>query len=203
MNRLLTNVNKLPIVLKHLSAKFNLNDHADLHSRHTPTCDATICSVHKFVQEAADSVLDTGARCATFEVDTSFTNRIAWKKAQENSDSVKSAVAHMVSGKVPHSRPGDLYNEMRHYVRHGTLAPDGLLITTGDSQTYLPGENKNKIVVPRNVAPGLLYHLHNRNIAQHPSMSQLKATYNRHFYTWNLQPLLDKLYENCNTSSII
>ena len=133
----------------------------------------------------------------------SFTNRQAWKAAQQNSDSCKAAVAHLTSGKVPHNKPGDQHNEMRHYIRHAKLAPDGLLITSGDSITYSPGQLKNKIIVPHNVAPGLLYHLHNQQPDAHPSMSQLKAKFNRTFYTWNLQPLLDSLYTNCYFCSVI
>ena len=86
---------------------------------------------------------------------------------------------------------------------HAQLAPDGLLITAGDSLTFTPGHLKNKIIIPHNLAPGLLYHLHNKSLGQHPSMSQLKAQFNRSFYTCNLQPLLNSLYNNCYFCSII
>ena len=141
--------------------------------------------------------MDPVARCSSVNVDVSFTNR------QDCSDSCKAAVAHLTSGKVPHNKPGDQHNEMRHYIRHAKLAPDGLLITTGDSITYSPGQLKNKIIVPHNIAPGLLYHLHNQQPDAHPSMSQLKAKFNRTFYTWNLQPLIDSLYTNCYFCSVI
>ena len=80
-----------------------------------------------------------------------------------------------MSGKVPHNKPRDQHNEMRHYIRHATLAPDSLLITAGDSNIYTPGQKKNKIIVPHNVAPRLLYHLHNKSPGQHPSMSHLES----------------------------
>ena len=38
INRLLTNINKLPIIVKHISSKFKLNQAADLQSRYTPLC---------------------------------------------------------------------------------------------------------------------------------------------------------------------
>ena len=186
MNRLLTNVNKLPIIAKHISSKFKLNQVADIQSCYTPPCNVTTCSIHKFINENTSTVMDPAARCSSFNVDVSFTNRQAWKAAQQNSDSCKAKVAHLTSGKVPHNKPGDQHNEMRHYIRHAKLAPDGLLITSGDSITYSPGQLKNKIIVPHNVAPGLLYHLHNQQPDAHPSMSQLKAKFNRTFYTWNL-----------------
>ena len=33
-------------------------------------------------------------------------------------------------------------------------------------------------------------------------MNQLKAVFNRRFYTWALQPLLDTLYKNCYTCTV-
>ena len=103
MNQLLTNVNKLPIIAKHLSSKFKLNQVADLQSRYTPPCNVTNCSIHKFIDEVTSTVIDPAARCSSFQVDASFSNRQAWKAVQQNSDSCKAAVAHLISGKVPHS----------------------------------------------------------------------------------------------------
>ena len=89
-------------------------------------------------------------------------------------------------------------NEIRFLIRTATVAPDGLLVTKGDSSTYIPGEPKEKIIVPHNIAAGTLYHLHNsKHFVTHPSQHQLKTAFNRRFYTWNLQPLLNDLYKNC------
>ena len=203
MNRLLTNVNKLLVVAKHVSAKFNLNQQADVQSRLTPPCKVESCSIHRFIDEMTDTVLDPAARCSAFDVDTSFSNRQAWRQAQQNSDACKAAVAYLKSGKVPHSKPGEMNNEIRHYVRHAMLAPDGLLITTGDAQSFDITGQRNKIIAPHNVAPGLLYHMHNQSLGSHPSVTQLKARFNRNFYTWNLQPLLEVLYKKCYVCSVI
>ena len=46
--------------------------------------------------------------------------------------------------------------------------------------------------------------MHNsKHFVTHPSQNQLRTAFNWRFYTWNLQPLLDKLYDNCYTCSII
>ena len=92
---------------------------------------------------------------------------------------------------------------MRFYVKHATLAPDGLLITTGDSQPQDVVGEKNKIIVPHNIAPGLLYHMHNQSVGPHPSLNQLKARFNRTFYMWNLQPILDSIYKDCYVCSVV
>ena len=59
-----------------------------------------------------------------------------------------------MSGKTPTTKSGDLNNEIRFLIRNAKLASDGLLVTKGDSSIYVPGEPKEKIIVPHNVAPG-------------------------------------------------
>ena len=71
------------------------------------------------------TVMDPAAKCSAFDVDTSFANRQSWVQAQRDSDSCKAAVAHLKSGKIPHSKPGEMNNKMRHYVSNALLAPDG------------------------------------------------------------------------------
>ena len=114
------------------------------------------------------------------------------------------SIIHLISGKVPTSKAGDMNNEIRFLIKHATIAPDRLLVTKGDSTVFVPGEAREKKIVPHNVAPGTLYHMHNStHFVTHPSKSQLRTAFNRRFYTWNMQPLLDKLYQNCYTCSIV
>ena len=80
-------------------------------------------------------------------------------------------------------------NEIRFLIKHAKIAPDGLLMTKGDSTVFVPGEPRDKIIVPHNVAPGTLYHMHNStHFVTHPSKNQLRTAFNQRFYTWNLQP---------------
>ena len=116
MNRFITNINKIPIKVKHLSSKYHLNEIADHHSRNPATCDAVNCSIHPFIKELTDTVIDTAAKCSLIELDPSLTNRQAWIRAQHQSDACKGAVSHLTSGKVPTNKSGDLFNEMRHYM---------------------------------------------------------------------------------------
>ena len=51
--------------------------------------------------------------------------------------------------------------KIRFLIKHAKIAPDGLLVTRGDSTFFVPGEPREKIIVPHNVAPGTLYHMHN------------------------------------------
>ena len=58
MNRFLTNINKIPITVKHLSGKYNLNTLSDHQNRQPPECRAETCFIHKLIQELTDKVLD-------------------------------------------------------------------------------------------------------------------------------------------------
>ena len=64
MNRFLTNINKIPISIKHLSNKFKLNEIADHQSRNPAQCSATNCSIHRFINGLTESVVDAAAKCA-------------------------------------------------------------------------------------------------------------------------------------------
>ena len=213
MNRFLSNINKIPIIVKHLSGKYDLNTISDHQSRHPSDCTSNACSIHKFIDDLADTVLDPAAKCAALrlnpggsqasypihydilsdpeeefayqsslganQIHNTFFNRVAWLQAQENNDSGKAAKIYLTSGKTPTSKPGDVNNEIRFLIRNVKLAHDGLLVTKGDSSTFIPGEPKEKIIVPHNVAPGTLYHLHNStHFVNHLSKNQLRAVFN-------------------------
>merc|ERR1712101_98016 len=65
MNRFLTNINKVPISIKHLSSKFNLNEVADHQSRNLSSCSAVNCSIHRFISGLSDTVVDAAAKCGS------------------------------------------------------------------------------------------------------------------------------------------
>ena len=69
MNRFLTNINKIPITVKHLSSKFQLNEIADHQSRNPAPCTAVNCSIHRFINGLTDSVVDSAAKCASLVQD--------------------------------------------------------------------------------------------------------------------------------------
>ena len=62
MSSFLTNVNRFPIISRHISGKAKLNPIGDLQSRFPSDCNSEACSIHKFVNEAIDSVIDTGGK---------------------------------------------------------------------------------------------------------------------------------------------
>ena len=43
-------------------------------------------------------------------------------------------------GKTPTNKAGDMNNEIRFLIRNAPIAPDGLLVTRGDSTIFTLGE---------------------------------------------------------------
>ena len=80
MTSFLSNINRIPIISRHISGKAKLNPFADLQSRAPSACCAETCSIHKFVEEAIDSVIDPGAKVFKIDIASPYSNRIAWKK---------------------------------------------------------------------------------------------------------------------------
>ena len=63
MNRFLSNINMIPIIIKHLSGKYNLNKISYHKSHHPPTCNVETCSIHRFINKLSDTVMDPAAKC--------------------------------------------------------------------------------------------------------------------------------------------
>ena len=78
----LTNINRTKIESRHVSGKAKLNPFADLQSRILPDCNNEGCSIHKFLEDAADAIVDEGAK--NCKIDSSgFSNKISWLNSQK------------------------------------------------------------------------------------------------------------------------
>ena len=102
INSFITNVNKVAIKVAHISGKAGLNAAGDHQSRYPSQCDSTICSICKFVNTMAETVLDPAARNGTAEVTNSpaMINRKSWKEAQKQDDACRKAHTYLRTGKV-------------------------------------------------------------------------------------------------------
>ena len=139
MNQILSNINKIPITVKHLSGKYDLNTISNLQSRRPSEYPSETYSIHKFIAELSETVIDPATKCGPIKTTNTFFNRAAWLQAQNNSDSCRAAKSHLILGKVPTTKAGDMNNKIRFLIRHAKLAPDGLLVTKGDSSIFIPG----------------------------------------------------------------
>ena len=206
MTSFLSNINRLPINSRHISGKAKLNPFADLQSRAPSTCYSEICSIHQFVEESIDGVIDPGAKITKIDTASPFSNRIAWKKAQENNPACGFAKSLLKTGKPPPKAigksAGEYFNEVRFYCREATISRDGVLVAHSNP-TMLSGLiNRERIIIPKPLLPALLYHLHNHE-DQHPTKNQQKLSFQRKFHAMELDRHIEELYKNCYKCSIV
>ena len=205
MSSFLTNVNRTKVETRHISGKAKLNPLADLQSRSPAECDSDYCSVHKFINEAIDCVVDEGAKNCKV-TDLGFTNREAWRTSQDANQACQVAKQLLSSGKPPPKAigktAGEYWNDVRQYCRDASISRDGLLVVKTKPATLSGNIARERIVIPKPLVPALLYHLHNHD-EHHPVKSQQKSSFQRQFYAIHLDRHLELLYKNCYQCSVI
>ena len=207
MSSFLTNCNRTQIESRHISGKAKLNPLSDVQSRCPPECKSEFCSIHKFINEAVDSVVDEGAKnCNITNKSSGFTNRNSWKSAQESNNACTTAKQLLSSGKPPPKAmgktSGEYWNDIRHYCRDASISKDGLLVVKIKPSDLSGNIERERIVVPKPLVPALLYHMHNHN-DDHPVRTQQKSLFLRQFYAIGLDKHLDLLYQNCYHCSVV
>ena len=206
MTSFLANVNRIPIISKHVSGKAKLNPFADLQSRAPSECDAELCTIHRFVDEAIHGVINPGAKNSYITDIDPYSSRAAWKKAQDDNPACGYAKNLMSTGKPPPravgKTAGDYFNEARFYCREATLSKDGLLVVKTTPDARSGNLSRDRIIVPKLLVPALLYHLHN-HLELHPTKNQQKLAFQRRFHAMDLEKHLDHLYNNCYKCQIL
>ena len=206
INRFITNVNKVPLEVVHISGKANLNEVADYQSRQPSCCTSEICSICRFVGDMVDTVLDPAAKNAAVEVEApipvTMTNKASWRAAQKQCSACKSAYNLLKSGKVPPSKTGELFCNIRDYCREATISSDKLLVVKTPPNQLTGNITRQRIVVPQKLLPMVLHQMHT-STANHPTKSQLKITFQRSFYAIGLDKHLEELYSNCYSCSLL
>ena len=179
---------------------------ADLQSKNPADCRSEFCSIHKFINETIDAIIDPGAKNNNISEDIGFANRQAWKTAQNSNQACSVAKQLLTSGKPPPKatgkNTGEYWNDVRTYCREATIAKDGLLVVKNKPELLSGNVLRERIVVPKPLVPALLYHLHNHR-DQHPVKSQQKSSFQRQFFAIHLDKHLDLLYKNCYKCAIV
>ena len=206
MTSFLANINRLPIISQHVSGKAKLNPFADLQSRAPSDCSAEICTIHKFVDEAIDGVIDPGAKNSGIAQVEPYSNRISWLKAQQKNPPCAFAKTLLTTGKPPPKavgkHAGSYYNEVRFYCREATISRDGLLVVKTKPDAQSGNISRERIIIPKLLVPALLYHLHNHG-DKHQTRNQQKITFQRQFHAMDLDKHLDDLYKGCYKCLVI
>ena len=164
-----------------------------------------MCTICNFVEEHMSTVLDPAARNAAVHMeqqDKSLSNRQAWLAAQKSCQGCREAHWCLSTGKKPSKKVGELHSNTRRYCRESTIAGDGLLVVKEKASAATGGVTRERIVVPQKLLDTVLYQLHNTEL-HHPAKTQLKVTFVRQFYAFELDKHLDELYANCYACSIL
>ena len=191
---LITNVNRLPILVQLVSGKNNLNACGDNQSRFPSTCNAEHCAICNFVSDSVNTLNPHAINSAKPNIAAILENKSAWKVVQDESKSCQQAKYFITTGKTPSKQSGKLLSEIRRLTSVAKLNNDGLLVVKSKPNAFAP-INYEQIVVPSSHLPAVLMQMHNN--LNHPSKSQLKNQFDRSFYSVGLTPELDKLYDNC------
>ena len=208
MSSFLTNLNRIPLLSSHISGKAKLNPVADHQSRFPSECSSALCSICKFVDETIAAVLEPEAKnCSLLTSQTDgFANKVAWRESQMQNQACQLARHFLTTGKPPPKAigkfTGELWNDVRQYCREVSVAKDGLLIVKAKPEELSGNIERQRIVIPKTLAPALLYHQHN-HCQEHPLKSQQKAKFTRQFYAIGLDKHLENLYKNCYKCSVI
>ena len=190
----LSNVNRIPITVQLASGKSGQNISADFQSRNASKCTSQHCSLCNFVKEASDGVILPS--CNAINADN-MNNRQAWKSIQDQQKSTKDAKYLITTGKTPNKMSGKINSEIRRLCSPELAAEvtkDNLLVVPSKSNKY-SATQVNRTVIPSSHLPALIWQMH--NTMQHPTKSQLKAAFDKNFYSVGLASALDKLYDEC------
>ena len=194
---LITNVNRIPLVVQLASGKNNLNPCGDYQSRYPSSCEAQHCSICNFVQDSTDNTLNPFAINAInpTEMPRILDNKIAWQQVQNENKACQQAKFCITSGKTPSKQSGKLLSEVRRLTSVATVNSQGLLIVKAKPNAFSSFGNE-QIVIPSTHLPAVLWQLH--STLNHPPKSQLKSQFDKLFYSVGLHPELDQLYYNCH-----
>ena len=204
INKFITNINKVPLQVVHISGKAKLNQVGDNQSRHPSSCSSEVCSVCRFVKDHVEGVLDAASKNTALEVVPLSTlhSRQSWRKAQDACHSCKTAKSHLKSGKIPSKKVGKEHSNVRLYCREAVIARDDLLVVREKPKDATGGVLRERIVIPQKLLPTLLYQLHNSS-SVHPVKTQLRQTFQRSFFAIDLDQHIEKLYSNCYPCSVL
>ena len=191
----LSTVSRFNTSVRHVSGASILpSDHA---SRNAVECTEPSCQVCSFVRQCETSVVRTATVQDVIQGSTKlpYTNRPAWLQIQTECSDLRRVHAHLVQGTRPSRRVTNA-RDVKRYLQVATVAKDGLVVV---KHTEPFSATRDRIVVPREVLPGLLTSLHIK--LEHPSAYQLKSVCKRYFYALDMDRAIDESTQNCHVCS--
>ncbi len=120
-----------------------------------------------------------------------YLNRTVWKSSQIGCNDLKRVHAHLTQGTRPTKKQTN-QRDVKTYLQHVSPAQDGLLVATANVPF---NHSHERIVVPRNLAHGLVTALHLR--FNHPKRSQMAKLMNRYYFILDMDTVISTVHSNC------
>jgi hypothetical protein len=184
---------RFPLSIRHLAGSVNLP--SDFACRNAPVCDRPDCQICSFINQLeTSSVRHTSVQdVVSGNVRMPFTTRSTWLSTQNECPDLRRVRAHLQQGTRPSKKLTNC-KDVKRYLNVCTLSKDGLLVV---QQIQPFSSTDDKIVVPRQILPGLLTALHIR--LDHPTNFQQKQVVSRYFYALDLEKSLLEVSKTCHT----
>jgi hypothetical protein len=192
MNSFITNINRIPVEVLHVSGKANLNAVGDMQSRNPSTCTSQQCTICSFVHSSINSVLNPKASLGAIACRSLYDTK-SWATAQSANQACKTAISHLKTGKQPSKKSGSILSEIRRYCAIAKIGKDSCLLVS--PPPTVGTQQLDKIVIPTPLIPSLLWNIHNSE--NHPSKTQLRAIFDKMFYGIMVQQHIDDVYAEC------
>ena len=189
----LTTVSRFQVSIRHLAGSANVP--ADFASRNAPPCHEPKCQVCSFItqMEGAAVQRNTVAEVLSGHSRMPFTSRNAWGRIQTECADLRRTHAHLKQGTRP-SKKMTAIRDVKRYLQVATIASDGLLVVR-QQRAFQP--QQERIIVPRNVLPGILTALHLQ--LSHPTPHQLRQVVSRYFYALDLDAAIQQVTLGCHS----
>ena len=191
----LNNMGKVSCDIQHISGKSGQNQIADFQSRNTTLCKSEICQLCNYVNQQADTIIDT--KITNMSTDIPYANRSAWKNVQTQDKAITLAKNVITTGQLISKKPGKVNSDARKIQTNAKIANDGLLVVLRSIPYSTTKEER--IVVPSSYLPTLINQLHNQN--SHPSKHQIKQIFDKYFFGVGVANVIEERYEKCQICS--
>lgn len=181
------------VTLQHIAGKINLG--ADYQSRNPVTCTHENCQMCRFVAESQSEVESASISMQDVlerKSNMPYTNPNAWRETQLTCPDLRRVYAHLRHGTRPSKKTRESI-DVKRYLRSATLGKEGLIVVQRQTP-YAPVSHLT--VVPKTVIKGLLTALHVK--LQHPSMTQLRKVFDRHFFALDAEAHIRDIQDHCH-----
>ena len=186
------NLNALNLSINHISGCFI--PLTDFSSRNPVECIDKSCQLCQFVTEHLDIAVSgiSVEKIIDGSLKMPFYNFSAWKEAQKQDPALTRTYSQLLSGTRPGKKEKNI-KLVRHYLQVASISQHGVLIRR---KSNIYGRDYEQIIVPQNLAPGLITVLHLR--LGHPTKTQFKKLWDRYFFAIHADELIDDRVKSCS-----